>query len=166
MRVVALAPVALLALPLSAAAEPPSRNADNHCMSQVETVVFHCQTTRGKWVSVCADAQSATPGFVQYRYGSKGKIELQKPDVSTQNLAAWTHSSQMLARGESRSVKFINDGYGYEVFVTEAGIDTTGGVVVSQGDKALATLTCANQEWTENFAVVKQAKEAAKPATP
>lgn len=150
-----------LSVPASAADGAPTRNADNHCMSGVETVVFHCATSKGKWISVCADAQSANPGFVSYRYGAKGKIELQKPDADAGNLAKWKVQSQMLARGESRTLKFTNEGYAYEVFITEAGMDTSAGVVVSKGDKPLATLTCANQTWTDDFSIVEKAKKAA-----
>lgn len=160
MRSLIVLACSLLALPAVAQGRP-ERNADNHCFAGVEKVVFHCATSKGKWISVCADGQGANPGWMSYRYGAKGKIELQKPDVDAGNLAKWSYESQMLVRGENRSLKFTNEGYTYEVFVTEAGTDTAAGVVVSKGDKPLATLTCADQAYTQDFSIAEAAKKAA-----
>ena len=160
--------VAASALTLPALAGGPERHADNHCFQQVETVVFKCTTTKGKTISICADAQSANVGFIQYRYGKQGAIELQKPDVSADNLGKWTFEEQAMARGMQRTASFLNEGYKYEVFVTEAGMDTAAGVVVSKDGKSLATLTCANQEFQDNLEAIKKAKEAkaAAPSAP
>ena len=132
-------------------------------MEGVEKTVFQCATAKGQWISVCADAQSAMPSFVQYRFGKPEKVELAKPDVDAGNLARWSFSERALARGMSRSYRFTTDGYGYEVFVTEAGMDTAAGVVVSKGEKVLATLTCADQTWSEDFAAVSAIGQTAAP---
>jgi len=149
--------VLLLSLPLSALAGAPERNADNHCFSTVERVAFHCATDSGKWISVCADAQSAAPTHIVYRYGKKGAIELEKPEIDDKNLSRWAYVEEPMISGEQRTLTFTNEGYSYQVFVTEAGRDTQAGVVVSKGDKALATLTCANQTFTDSLTSVKPA---------
>lgn len=144
----------------AAAGDTPTRNTDNHCFAEVETVVFHCATDKGKWVSVCADTQSATPTFVQYRYGKAGSIELAKPDP-TAGVTAWRYEESAMVRGMQRTASFDNDGYAYSVFVTEAGPDTMAGVTVGKDGKTLATLTCAEQTFTDNLETLGKALEAA-----
>lgn len=144
--------VSLLAV--LAFAGPPQRNPSNHCLGGVETVLFHCALKNGKWLDICADNQSATPTHVQYRFGAKGAIELQKPDISADNLSAWTFAESALPRGMQRTASFVNEGHTYEVFVTEAGPDTQAGLTVRKGDSVIATLTCADQTFDDNLSAM------------
>lgn len=131
----------MLAAPALAA---PQRNADNHCYNGIESVVFHCSLSNGKWIDICADNQSANPTYFQYRFGAKGKIELQKPELNRMNLANWSYEETARARGMERMASFTNDAYGYDVLVSEAGDDTFVGMVISKDGKSIATLACAN----------------------
>ena len=135
-------------------AGPPQRNTTNHCFSGVESVVFHCALTNGKWIDICADNQSATPTHAQYRFGTQGTIELQKPEITAGNLSEWTFAESALPRGMQRTASFVNEGHTYEVFVTEAGAETQAGVSIRKGDTVVATLTCAGQTFDDNLTLL------------
>lgn len=54
--------------------------AATHC-TEGEVTLFSCQLKKGKTVSVCASKDlSPTTGYLQYRFGKIGKIEMSLPE--------------------------------------------------------------------------------------
>jgi len=108
-----------------------------------EAVLFSCDVKDGKKVSLCASQPiSASQGYLQYRFGKGGAVELQYPaDLhESQKKFAYSHYSRYQV---SRTVvSFENGGYKYSITNDYEG-DMPGekstkiqGVEVSKGEKA------------------------------
>lgn len=92
--------LALIALPVCAV--------ESLCDAQ-EQVIFSC-TLGKKMVSVCASNDfSASSGYLQYRFGQKGALELTCPD-----LAEVAPASQFV---QARTLMFAGGGGGYLRFI-------------------------------------------------
>jgi hypothetical protein len=83
-----------------------------------ERIVFSCPVKKpAKIVSVCASKDlTSDRGYLQYRFGLPGKIELEFPKVrqGTQEKFSYTHYFR--ARFDLTSINFTIDGYEYSVF--------------------------------------------------
>jgi len=83
-----------------------------------ERVIFSCPVKRpAKIVSLCASKDLASDrGYLQYRFGLPGKIELEYPKdrQGTQSKFQYTHYFR--AQFDMTSINFTIDGYGYSVF--------------------------------------------------
>ena len=84
--------------------------------STEETLLFGCDSGP-KMISVCASPGfSATTGYVQYRFGTPGKIELSYPEkLSPPNGHFWL-SSTGYSGGAEAHLRFTNHGVTYAVF--------------------------------------------------
>jgi hypothetical protein len=83
-----------------------------------EKVVFSCAVKRtGKIVSLCSSPKlSKTEGYLQYRFGRPGKVELEFPKDRSTSQGAFKYSHYFRAQVDSTEISFTVDGYTYSVF--------------------------------------------------
>ena len=83
-----------------------------------EKVVFSCPLRRStKIVSLCSSEKlTKDAGYLQYRFGTPGKIELEFPDVRHESLKAFKYSHYFRAKVDSTEISFSRNGYTYAVF--------------------------------------------------
>lgn len=106
--------------------EPLQRNS---LCAQSEKVIFSCRTKAakssksagklapGKLVSLCASPDlTRERGYLQYRYGLPGKIELEFPSshTGTQQMFQYTH--YMRYQVDLTEINFQIDDYQYQIF--------------------------------------------------
>jgi len=105
-----------------------------------ETARFSCGVKGGKTVSLCAKGAAMT-----YRFGKPGGIELSVLRAAGSD-GAWEVSQQALGADSERHIASVwNDGYRYAVVADRTEDQFEGKVVVRQGVKKIATLTCLDQ---------------------
>jgi hypothetical protein len=111
--------------------------AASHCQGE-EREVFSCALRNGKTVSICASpALSADAGYLQYRYGRLGHVELEYPSSRTGSQARFDFESHRPYQGEYESLGFEKDGYRYStyrVLTSEPGQKNRAGVTVYKLD--------------------------------
>ncbi|MDR5774834.1 MULTISPECIES: hypothetical protein [unclassified Caballeronia] len=102
-----------------------------------EEVYFSCHAS-GKIISLCASGNiSPNNGYVQYRIGTKEKIELQYPERSLPPHNRFSISDVSAANASSTHIKFRRGAYNYVVYAS-----ALGGVYVKRGDKLLSNRVC------------------------
>src|SRR5262245_25866074 len=86
--------------------------------SKDEKIVFSCPLKRSmKIVSLCSSQKlSKDAGYLQYRFGAPGKIELEFPDNRADSLKAFKYSHYFRAKVDSTEISFSRNGYTYAVF--------------------------------------------------
>ncbi len=113
------------------AGEPPPE--PTTLCAQDERVIFTCPVKRpAKIVSICASKDlTSDRGYLQYRFGLPGKIELEFPKdrKGTQEKFQYTHYFR--AQFDMTSINFTIDGYEYSVFDDYNGEEKP--VISSQG---------------------------------
>ncbi len=125
------------------------------CKAQ-ETLLFGCDSGP-KMISVCASQGfSATTGYVQYRFGTPGNIELSYPEkLSPPNGHFWLSSTGYSGGGEAH-LRFVNHGVTYAVFDRMVRTnftpgepndpDMSEGIVVRPQGKKATTRLCTHSE--------------------
>ena len=95
-----------------AALQPTSLCARN------ERVIFSCAVKRpAKIVSICASKDlTSERGYLQYRFGVPGKIELEYPSDRHGTQQKFQYSHYFRARFDMTSINFTIEGYEYSVF--------------------------------------------------
>ncbi len=101
-----------------------------------------------KIVSLCASADlDKEHGYLQYRFGLPGKVELEFPDSrkGTQQMFQYTH--YMRYQVDLTEINFTIDGYQYQIFNTYNGeekpaISEEGVNVTAPGDARQASFVC------------------------
>jgi hypothetical protein len=90
----------------------------NTLCAKDERVIFSCPVKRpAKIVSVCASKDLAGDrGYLQYRFGLPGKIELEYPKDRQGTQAKFQYSHYFRAQFDMTSINFTIDGYEYSVF--------------------------------------------------
>lgn len=82
-----------------------------------EKVVFSCPLKRStKIVSLCSSQLSKTGGYLQYRFGVPGKVELEFPAKRTESQRVFKYSHYFRALVDSTEISFSQNGYTYTVF--------------------------------------------------
>ena len=83
-----------------------------------EKIVFSCPLSRStKIVSLCSSQKlTKESGYLQYRFGAPGKIELEFPDVRDDSRKALKYSHYFSAKVVSTEDSFSRNGYTYAVF--------------------------------------------------
>ncbi|MGY2173582.1 hypothetical protein [Pseudomonas azotoformans] len=88
----------------------------NYLCKTQETLLFGCDSGP-KMISVCASRDfSATTGYVQYRFGTPGKIELSYPEKPSPPKGHFWLSSTAYSGGGVAHLRFTNHGVTYAVF--------------------------------------------------
>ena len=134
----------------------PAWAAESHCRAQ-EHIVFSCSVGK-KTVSVCASADlSATSGYLQYRFGPKGALELAFPDLTQISPAASYVQARtlMFSGGGGGYLRFFNGAYHYVVYTAIGkGWGPKDGVAMEKNGRLVANLECRDvpvSELSEEF---------------
>ena len=129
----------------------------NSLCAKTERIIFSCLTKRtgasavrspSKIVSLCASRDLAKErGYLQYRYGLPGKVELEFPNsrTGTQKLFQYTH--YMRYQVDLTEINFEIDGYQYQIFDDYNGeekppISTEGVSVTAPGKSKEVSFVC------------------------
>ena len=82
-----------------------------------EKIVFSCTTAKAKIVSLCSSKQLAKDkGYLQYRFGLPGKIELEFPQQRENTLTVFKYSHYFRAQFDQTEISFSSGGYEYAIF--------------------------------------------------
>ena len=130
--------------------QPTPRSLGRLCAND-EQVVFACKTGE-KAVSVCASREaSRTSGYIQYRFGKPGSLEMTLPANRVIPPQSATGATETYSGGGAAWLRFRQGAYGYVVYT---GIGRWGpkgetrevaGVVVEQPRVANNNLKCAGK---------------------
>lgn len=110
---------------------------DGLCLNHEQTV-FSCRTRQAsKYVSVCASKPLEKPdGYLQYRFGSRQKVELEYPSEKTGSIDRFRYSHYFRYQVDRTELTFRIGAYRYSIFSDyegDAGIpETSQGVTVSK----------------------------------
>ena len=141
----------------------------NSLCAKDERVVFSCPVKRpAKIVSLCASKDLTNDhGYLQYRFGLPGKIELEYPKdrQGTQSKFQYTHYFR--AQFDMTSIGFTIDGYEYSVFDDYNGeekprISTQGVSVTAPGKPKEVSFVCRMKpkaDYTDLQAVLPSGQE-------
>ena len=83
-----------------------------------EKIVFSCAVGKtSKIVSLCSSKDlTKEKGYLQYRFGLPGKIELEFPKQREQTQAAFKYSHYFRAQFDQTEISFTSDGFEYAIF--------------------------------------------------
>lgn len=105
------------------------------CNAQ-EKRFFSCRTARGKSIALCGTPE----GVVQYRFGTRQKIELTFPTQADQTLR---YASYMRFQTENYEISFDVSGTKYSVFEYSEEGEHSAGVRVVTSDHKERVIRCA-----------------------
>jgi hypothetical protein len=81
-----------------------------------EQMIWSCTTVKNKVASVCASKDlSEDKGYVQYRFGAPGKIELEFPKERKDSAQKFKYSRYTRPLVTMLTLSFENEGVGYEI---------------------------------------------------
>lgn len=102
---------------ITASSQLGARQLNTLC-ARNERVIFSCPVKRpAKIVSVCASKDlTSERGYLQYRFGLPGKIELEYPKDRQGTQAKFQYSHYFRAQFDLMAINFTIDGYQYSVF--------------------------------------------------
>ena len=132
----------------------------NSLCAKAERIVFSCLTKRSgvrstgvssRIVSLCASRDlDKERGYLQYRYGLPGKVELEFPSsrTGTQQMFQYTH--YMRYQVDLTEINFTIDGYQYQIFDDYNGeekprISTEGVSVTAPGKPREVSFVCRSK---------------------
>ena len=84
-----------------------------------EKIVFSCTVAgkSAKTVSLCSSKElTKDKGYLQYRFGLPGRIELEFPNSRDQSRSAFKYSHYFRAQFDQTEISFTSDGYEYSIF--------------------------------------------------
>ena len=126
-------------------ASPPS----NTLCAKDERVIFSCPVKRpAKIVSLCASKDlTSDRGYLQYRFGLPGKIELEYPKDRQGTQQKFQYMHYFRAQVDETEISFQINGYEYQIFDTYNGeerprISTEGVNVTAPGKPKEVSFTC------------------------
>jgi hypothetical protein len=129
----------------------------NSLCAKTEHVIFSCRTkskgkrSSGKIVSLCASPDlTREHGYLQYRYGLPGKIELEFPGSRTGTQQQFQYTHYMRYQVDLTEINFQIDGYQYQIFDTYNGeekppIAEQGVSVTAPGKTKDVSFTCVGR---------------------
>jgi hypothetical protein len=96
----------------------PSPPQPNSLCAKDERIIFSCPVKRpAKIVSVCASKDlTSERGYLQYRFGLPGKIELEYPKDRNGTQQKFHYKHYFRAQFDLTEIGFTIDGYEYSVF--------------------------------------------------
>ena len=113
-----------------------------------ELVVFSCPVKgSNKIVSLCSSAKlTKTEGYLQYRFGLPGKVELEYPHEHADSQKSFRYSHYFRAQVDETEISFASGGYTYTVFDSYNGEEkppiSDQGVTVTSTGKKDVNLSC------------------------
>jgi hypothetical protein len=131
---------------LSTLPNPAQAAEVSHCKGS-EAVVFNCRLGGGKHVSVCASKPlTAAVGYLQYRFGPPGHVELRYPQELASTRKQFTFGTLAAPTAESEHLDFRRGDFRYSVYrrVTNVESGNGGGVTVSRisSGEVVAAMEC------------------------
>jgi hypothetical protein len=129
----------------------------NSLCAKTEQIVFSCLTKRAgksvaparpKLVSLCASRDlSKERGYLQYRYGLPGKVELEFPRSRTNTQQKFQYTRYLRYQVDLTEISFEIDGYQYQIFDDYNGeerprISTEGVSVTAPGKPKEVSFVC------------------------
>jgi hypothetical protein len=86
--------------------------------ANTERIIFSCTVKRpAKIVSLCASKRlTSKQGYLQYRFGLPGKVELEFPNQRGNSLKAFQYDHYFRAQFDLTQISFSSGGYKYVVF--------------------------------------------------
>jgi hypothetical protein len=134
-------PVAVLVLAVLAAAPAPSLCAPD------EVVAFTCALPKKKVASLCASKDAGpTTGYVQYRFGSKKKVELTFPAPKEPAAQHFLGREVHWTKGGATSLRFSSGRFAYLVYTGANNDWHWSGVVVFKGSQVVRRLACVDAD--------------------
>jgi hypothetical protein len=117
------------------------------CLSAEENV-FSCHTATKKMISVCASKDMAADhGYLQYRFGSPGKVEVVVPaDRSVLPANSALSGTLMFSGGGGGYLRFKAGDYDYVVYTAVGkGWGEKDGVATEKNGKRLSHVSCKDE---------------------
>ena len=110
--------VLVLAAGLTIGAPPVAKLPAASLCEPAEKVVFSCTVTKvAKIVSLCSSKElTKERGYLQYRFGLPGKIELEFPKDRQLAQASFKYSHYFRAVIDQTEISFKSNGYSYAIF--------------------------------------------------
>lgn len=94
----------------------PAQSKSKSLCSADEQTIWSCTTAKNKIASVCASKNLAEDkGYVQYRFGLLGKIELEFPQKREESQKAFKYSRYTRPLVTMLTLSFTNNGVVYEI---------------------------------------------------
>jgi hypothetical protein len=89
----------------------------NSLCARDERIIFSCPVKKpAKIVSLCASKNlSADQGYLQYRFGLPGKVELEFPKERTGTQQKFQYTHYFRAQVDLTEISFSNNGYEYQI---------------------------------------------------
>jgi hypothetical protein len=120
MRFIAIIAVVVFCftLPSGPAVSSVSQLQAGSLCENTEQVVFSCAIKKpARIVSLCSSKElTKDRGYLQYRFGLPGKIELEFPKQREQTQTAFKYSHYFRAQFDQTEISFTQDGYEYAIF--------------------------------------------------
>ena len=133
---------------LFASSQPGALQPNSLCAKD-ERIIFSCPVKRpAKIVSVCASKDlTSEHGYLQYRFGLPGKIELEFPKDRTGTQQKFQYTHYFRAQFDLTEINFTIDDYQYQVFDDYNGeekpaISTQGVSVTAPGKPKEVSFVC------------------------
>ena len=155
---------ALATTPKSAAVTQPGALQSNSLCARDERIIFSCPVRKpAKIVSLCASKDlTADKGYLQYRFGLPGNVELEFPKERTGTQQQFKYSHYFRARVDMTEISFTNNGYEYQITDDYNGEEKTaqstqGVSVTAPGKPKEISLSCrtkAKADYTDLQAVL------------
>ena len=127
----------------------PAATQPNTLCAKGERVIFSCPVKRpAKIVSLCASKDlTSERGYLQYRFGLPGKIELEFPQDRNGTQQKFQYMHYFRAQVDETEISFQINGYEYQIFDTYNGeerprISTQGVSVTAPGKPKEVSFTC------------------------
>jgi hypothetical protein len=100
-----------------AALSPGQALQPNSLCARDERIIFSCPVKKpAKIVSLCASKNlSADQGYLQYRFGLPGKVELEFPSDRTGTQQKFQYTHYFRAQVDLTEISFSNNGYEYQI---------------------------------------------------
>jgi hypothetical protein len=123
----------------------------NSLCARDEHIIFSCTIKHtAKIVSLCASKElDKERGYLQYRFGLPGKVELEYPKDQKGTQPKFHYSHYFRAQVDETEINFNIDGYEYSVFDTYNGEEKPAiseqGVHVTAGGKKEASFVCGSK---------------------
>ena len=121
----------------------------NSLCARDERIIFSCPVKKpAKIVSLCASKNlSADQGYLQYRFGLPGKVELEFPTERTGTQQKFQYTHYFRAQVDLTEISFSNNGYEYQITDDYNGEEkpaqsTQGIMVTAPGKPKEVSLAC------------------------
>jgi hypothetical protein len=117
------------------------------CLSAEENI-FSCHTAAKKTISVCASKDLAPDrGYLQYRFGSPGKVEVAVPaDRSVSPANSALSGTLVFSGGGGGYLRFTAGDYDYVVYTAVGkGWGEKDGVAIEKNGKRLSHVSCKDE---------------------